>query len=134
ARIWYSRIFACLLSVLIRINSFRLLCVCSCLNSKHRFSRFFANGIPTPGDRNCRLPGVGSLWAALQARRNQRRSTSEEIFDGTAIDGGKEGIQEAIEQVNLLGFSTSEWGGFDYREATGKATLKKDSPARAANL
>ena len=27
---------------------------------------------------------------------------SEEMFDGTAIDGGKEGIQEAIEQVNLF--------------------------------
>ena len=51
ARIWYSRIFACLFSVLIRINSFRLLCVCSCLNSKHRFNRFFATGTPTLGDR-----------------------------------------------------------------------------------
>ena len=32
-------------------NSFRLPWVCSCLNSKHRFNRFFATGTPTLGDR-----------------------------------------------------------------------------------
>ena len=53
-------------------NSFRLPWVCSCLNSKHRFNRFFATGTPTLGDRNCRLPGVGSLWAALQAKSTLR--------------------------------------------------------------
>ena len=32
-------------------NSFRLPWVCSCLNSKHRFNRFFSTGTTTRGDR-----------------------------------------------------------------------------------